>query len=250
MERRRGRGHGSEAVLVAGLAMVVLWVVSGGAGAGAAEKPLPAVTLVAIEDGSYRESTPGCDPVSSVSLGRGEIEVRRTGSTATDLSVNYDVKSDDTGDFDVLPGSVTIPAGAATASIQVTPRFVGGPVPVHVHRSATLTVVAVDGTGYAVGGEGSATISLRFDVDIEPCVPPTTGPTTPVVPTGVSDGAAPGTSPSGTSTLPATGNPTTLPFTGSPFTAALAGLGSAMVALGGFGLRCAHPRDRRRRPRL
>ena len=250
MERRRSRGHGSGLVVAAGLALVAFWVVSGGAGAGAAEEPLPAATIVAVEDGSYRENTPGCDPLSSVSLGRGELEVRRTGATATDLTINYDVQTGDSGDFDVLPGSVTIPAGAETASIPVTPRFAGGPGPLHVHRSAILTLQVVDGPGYDVGGEGSATISIRFDVDIEPCVPPTTPPTNPVVPTGVTEQPAPAAQPGGTSTLPATGSPATLPFTGSPFTTALAGVGSVMVALGGLGLRYAHPRERRRRPRV
>jgi hypothetical protein len=256
MERGRSRGHGSGLAITAGCALVAFWVVSGGAGAGAVEAPIPVVTIAAVGDGSFTQDSPGCGP-SSRSLARGELEVRRTGSTAEDLVVDYLVESADAGDFDPPSGTVTIPAGAAAASILISPRFVDQPGPLHVHRSAILDGRLLDGAGYDVGGEGEATISLRFDVDIEPCVPPTspptTPPTTPAVPTGVSDPVAPpvpGGASGNTATLPATGNPATLPFTGAPVTAILGGVGSALVALGGMGMRYGRPRARRRRSRV
>jgi K319L-like, PKD domain/PKD domain/Calx-beta domain len=72
----------------------------------------PAVTLV-VSDGAASEAGP--DP--------GSFLVSRTGPTTGPLTVFYDVVGSATPgvDYQALPGSVSIPAGAASAPIVVTP---------------------------------------------------------------------------------------------------------------------------------
>jgi hypothetical protein len=254
MERRRRRGHGSGVVMATGLALVAFWVLSGGTGAGAVEEPLPTVTIEAAADGSFSENTPGCDQ-SSASLGRGELVVTRTGPTDLPLVVRYGASSPDEDDFEPLPGTVTIPEGEATATIGVTPQFAEQPAPVHVHRTGEVTITLTDTAAYDVGDAGEATIGLRFDVDIEVCTPPTTSPpvapaANPPAPTPAPAPApAPAAASAATSSAPGA-NPATLPFTGPPLAGPLTGIGAVLLTLGGAAMRYAHPRERRRRPRI
>src|SRR6185312_4613629 len=77
-----------------------------------ADDDAPIVTLVA-SDNSAAEA--GLDP--------GAFTVSRTGSTATDLLVNYSIGGTATNgtDYQTLLGSVTIASGQQSAIITVTP---------------------------------------------------------------------------------------------------------------------------------
>ena len=60
---------------------------------------------------------------SEAGLDAGQFTVTRTGSTASGLAVDYTVAGTATSgsDYQALPGTLTIPAGALTATIGVTP---------------------------------------------------------------------------------------------------------------------------------
>jgi hypothetical protein len=253
MDRRRRRGHGSATAVAAGVALVSFWIVSGLSGAGAVEveAPVPTITILAVRNGEFAVNTPACSSTSSTALGAAELEVRRNGLLAGDLTVHYGVNAESVEDYEPLSGSVTIPDGSATASIGVVPRFADRPPPVHVHRSAPITGRLFDDAAYDVEGEGTATVTLRFDVDIEGCAPPAPPPTSPpAAPTGSPPAPAPEVRPATATNPAASSPPAELPFTGSAFTTALGGIGTALVALGGLSLRYGRPRERRRRPRI
>jgi hypothetical protein len=72
----------------------------------------PAVSVFATDDTANEA---GLDP--------GELTVSRTGPTDADLTVFYSLAGTATqgSDYEVLPGSLVIPSGSATATIPVTP---------------------------------------------------------------------------------------------------------------------------------
>lgn len=107
---------------------------------------LPTVTIQA-QDATAAE--PGTDT--------GSFAVSRTGSTSSPLTVSYTVGGTATPgtDFQSLSGTVTIPAGASSAAINVVPlddSLVEG------NETAVITVAA--SAGYAVGTSTSATITI------------------------------------------------------------------------------------------
>jgi uncharacterized protein (DUF1800 family) len=89
----------------------------------------------------------------------GEFTVTRSGDTLLPLTVNYTTGGSAFNgiDYVMLPGSVTIPAGATSAKIALapTPSVENGGTKV-----ATLTLAP--GTGYAVGGPSSASVSIAY----------------------------------------------------------------------------------------
>jgi hypothetical protein len=101
------------------------------------------------------------DPTATeVGLTTGTFTVTRTGSTASALTVNYTVAGTATAgmDYQALPGSVTIAAGATTATIVVTPlddSLMEGLETVIVRLSTSAT--------YRVGSPGSATVKIASD---------------------------------------------------------------------------------------
>lgn len=131
--------------------------------------PAPSVTLVALADGAIKQSDDRpCSNISAQSVTRGQFEVRRSGSTATDLVVRYGATGAD-ADHDPLPGQVTIPAGATSAVIFVDPHLSDGPAPRHEHRSSVLQIALEGGDGYTLGPAASAAVALRFDIDVFGC---------------------------------------------------------------------------------
>jgi tartrate-resistant acid phosphatase type 5 len=111
-----------------------------------AANTLPAVS-VAATDATAAE--PGTDT--------GTLTVTRTGSTATALTVNLSVGGTATNgvDYTTIPGAVTIPAGAASATVQVTPVD-----DTLVEGSETVTLTAAAGAGYNVVAPNSATVTI------------------------------------------------------------------------------------------
>jgi hypothetical protein len=90
----------------------------------------------------------------------GTFAVSRTGSTAASLTVDYTVSGAATpdGDYAALTGSVTIPAGAASATIVVTPIE-----DTAVEPDETVVVSLGPGAAYLVGTPGSATVTIVSD---------------------------------------------------------------------------------------
>jgi hypothetical protein len=139
----------------------------------AAPPPVVTVSVTTVQSGSVtRSDGAACSDVSSQTLAKGEVEVRRSGSTAAALTVRYSTTGT-TGDFTPLPGSVTIPAGAASATVDVIPTMDVGPAPQHVHRSSAVTFAVLDDPAYDVAAPATAAVSLTFDVDVFGCDPPT-----------------------------------------------------------------------------
>jgi hypothetical protein len=90
----------------------------------------------------------------------GAFTVTRTGSTAAPLAVLYTVGGTAAGgsDYTALSGSVTIPAGAATATVPVTPADDDFREP-----GETVTITLAAGLGYAIGSPSSATVTILDD---------------------------------------------------------------------------------------
>src|SRR5205814_612902 len=87
----------------------------------------------------------------------GTFTVTRAGSAAAALTVNYTVSGTATAaaDYSTLPGTVTIPAGAATATITVTP--IDDAI---AETDETVIATLAAGTGYSVGSPASATVTI------------------------------------------------------------------------------------------
>jgi hypothetical protein len=140
---------------------------------------LPVVTIRAVTDASMmvNDDHP-CSNTSAASIGRGELQVTRTGAVDTPLTVHYTTAgtSSSNGDTEVLPNEITIPAGASSASVLVTPSSGYGPAPLHVHRSGALTLALADTDLYDVGAASTAEIALHFDFDLFGCESPQSAP--------------------------------------------------------------------------
>jgi hypothetical protein len=111
--------------------------------------PLPTVT-VAATDATAAE--PGTNT--------GTFTVTRTGSTAASLAVNLTVGGTAVhgADYAAIGGTVTIPAGSATATIRVTPVDDGV-----TEGSETAIVSIAPNSAYAVGTANTATVTVLDD---------------------------------------------------------------------------------------
>lgn len=87
----------------------------------------------------------------------GEWRVTRTGSTAEALQVSYTISGDAVSgqDFQPLSGSITIPAGAASADITVSPL-----ADAHDNRTLILTL-ATEQSAYHVGCPSRSLVVVR-----------------------------------------------------------------------------------------
>ena len=101
----------------------------------------------------------------------GEIQVQRTGPTGIPLEVSYTVggSAEPGHDYEALPGTLTIAAGADRASILVTP--------LNVSSSSTVTVTVTAGDGYQPGSPASVTVRITSRTQNLDCGPPTVGDT-------------------------------------------------------------------------
>jgi hypothetical protein len=106
----------------------------------------PTVTITATATGA---SETGPDP--------GTFTFFRTGNTASALLVVYSITGNAINgtDYNQLPNSVTIPAGASSASIIVTP--IDDTV---AEGSETVSVTLAADSGYIVGSPGTAMITI------------------------------------------------------------------------------------------
>lgn len=123
---------------------------------------LPAVTVRA-EDGTASEEGP--DPAS--------FAVSRTGSTAAPLAVRLAVSGTAApgADYAAIPSSVTIPAGAASASVRVVPVDDRD-----VEADETVILTVEPDRAYLVGTPGTAEAAIRDnDASWPPPPPPGAG---------------------------------------------------------------------------
>jgi hypothetical protein len=151
-----------------------------------ADNDSPVVTITAT-DANAAEA--GLDP--------GTFSINRVGPTANALTVFYAISGTATNgtDYQVIAASVTIPAGAASTTLTITPIDDGlfeGP------ETVVLTLSA--NPAYSIGAPGAATVTIADDE-------------LPVVTIAATDDAASEAGPaSGTFTITRTG-PTTNPLT-------------------------------------
>ncbi len=87
--------------------------------------------------------------------------VTRTGITTSPLTVYYQITGTAAAgvDYAALPGSVTIPAGATSATVVVSALSGGGANA--INKDATLSLVS--GTGYTVGGSSAAAVTIFYN---------------------------------------------------------------------------------------
>ncbi|MEW6303487.1 MAG: Calx-beta domain-containing protein [Verrucomicrobiota bacterium] len=133
-----------------------------------APPPTPTVTVVASDSAA-----------AEAGANTGTFTVSRSGSTSASLTVNYTVggSASNGSDYQSLPNFVTIPAGAASANVTVTPIDDSA-----VEGNETVVLTLASGTGYNIGSPNSATVNIA-DNDTAP-------PPTPVVTVVASDSAA------------------------------------------------------------
>lgn len=114
-----------------------------------ADNDLPTVTL----------NTPDLE-VSENAVSSARIVATRSGDLTRDLMVSYLVTGTATSgrDYAPLPGALNIPAGSASATIQVTPRN-----DILVEGIETLVVFISDSATYNVGWPNSATVTFLDD---------------------------------------------------------------------------------------
>ncbi len=117
---------------------------------------LPVVTVIAT-DSSASEAGPDA----------GTFTVSRSGSTAQALTVYYTRTgtAQNGVDYQTLPGSVTIPTGASSTTVTVTPIDDN-----QLEGDETVVVTLSSSTGYTVGSPGSATVIIH-DNDLPLPVP-------------------------------------------------------------------------------
>jgi hypothetical protein len=158
---------------------------------------LPAVSLTASQ------------PSATEGGATGALTVTRTGDTSQALVVSYTVSGTATPgtDYTSLPGTVTLPAGQASATVTVTPIADGIPEP-----TETVILTLLPASSYTVGSPATADVAIADASD----------PTKPIVSVSATDPTAAEQGPDpGTFTLSRTGS------TGSPLTVDLVLSGSA-----------------------
>ena len=128
--------------------------------ASAATNPLPTAAPVSV-------TITASDPIADeVGPSTGLFTVRRTGATADPLTVSYRTTGTAVNgiDYVTLPGSITIPAGAASASFLVTPiddNIAEGAETVVVTLISPIQPLAATSLLYDIGRPSSATVIIK-----------------------------------------------------------------------------------------
>ncbi|MBL9202558.1 MAG: DUF1800 family protein [Opitutaceae bacterium] len=106
----------------------------------------PTVTIAATRSAASENGT-----------ATGEFTITRTGDTFAALTVNYGISGSATNSIDYPPllGTVTIPAGAASATITLTPA-----ADTVIEPSETVTLTLSEGAGYVIGAAATATVTI------------------------------------------------------------------------------------------
>ena len=123
----------------------------------------PSSATVTISDDEPTEPTvtiAATDAAAAEPSGAGTFTVTRTGSTTASLDVFYTVTGTATNgtDYTTLAGSITIPAGQSSATINV------GPIDdTDVEGAETVILTLVDAAGYSVGTPSTDTVTIADD---------------------------------------------------------------------------------------
>jgi hypothetical protein len=138
-------------------------IVSLSAPSGAALGPIAAhtVTLLDNDTGTPEVTVAATDATSTENGDTGAFTVTRTsGGAANALTVDYVVSGTATAgsDYTTLPGSVTIPAGQASAPVIVSTLNDGSLEPIE-----TVTLKIIPAAGYAFGANITATVNIVDD---------------------------------------------------------------------------------------
>jgi len=122
----------------------------------------PSSATVTIADNDAPATLPvvtvtASDPSAGEPSNAGAFTVSRMGATTASLAVSYTVGGTATPgtDYTALSGSVTIPAGAASAAVTVIPRDDTAP-----ESGETVVVTLSAGGSYTVGTPSSATVTI------------------------------------------------------------------------------------------
>ncbi|MEK7675761.1 MAG: Calx-beta domain-containing protein, partial [Verrucomicrobiota bacterium] len=116
----------------------------------------PLVSIVATD---ATGAEPGTDTAA--------FTIARTGSTGQPLAVQYRISGAASNgvDYAVLPGSITIPAGASSAEIKITPINDARAEP-----TENVVLILAGSTGYEVRESLSAAVEIADDGDANPTV--------------------------------------------------------------------------------
>jgi hypothetical protein len=124
-------------------------------------------TTAGVNTGAAYVYEPGSAPMVTVAptdasaaeegLDPGVFTITRTGGTATPLTVLYTLSGTASNgvDYEILPGSVTVPAGETSATITVTPIDDG-----ETEGSETVVLTLRADAAYTIGSPGSATANI------------------------------------------------------------------------------------------
>jgi uncharacterized delta-60 repeat protein len=121
-------------------------------------------TLTIVDDDLPSVAVYANDPQAGRSGNNGQFTVVRSGDVTRDLVVNYLVTGTAVAgtDYQVLGGSVTLPAGALSATVTVTPTATpSSPGP------KSVVLVVSSSPNYNIAGEGRATVTIS---DLVPTV--------------------------------------------------------------------------------
>jgi hypothetical protein len=92
----------------------------------------------------------------------GTFRISRSGSTNGSLTVNlsYDGNATPWNDYEIMPLSVTIPAGQSSVDLALDP--VNDPID-ELDKSEDVIATVIGGNGYAIGSPASATVQIIDD---------------------------------------------------------------------------------------
>ncbi|MFO0941751.1 MAG: Calx-beta domain-containing protein [Pirellulales bacterium] len=117
---------------------------------------MPSVSITASDAAA-------AETLSTQTANTGTYVITRTGSTTAALTVNIALSGSATNgtDYKSIPTSVTIPAGATSATITLTP--IDDSI---VEGSETAVITLSSGTGYSVDGVSSSALVTIADNDV------------------------------------------------------------------------------------
>jgi acetyl esterase/lipase len=124
----------------------------------------PAATVTIADDesaaGLPRVSVVADDPAAAEGGGAGSFTVTRTGDLANGLTVAYTLSGTATNgsDYTALPGTVTIPAGQASAAIAVSAL-----ADAVLEPAETVILSLAAGAAYALGAPATASVAIAAD---------------------------------------------------------------------------------------
>jgi hypothetical protein len=130
--------------------------------------PSTATVTITDDDVLPTVAVTASDAAASEPAATGTFTVTRTGSTTTALTVTYTLGGTATNgsDYAAAPASpLTIPAGATSAAITVTPTDDS-----LVEDDETVVITLSDGTNYDIGSPSTATVNIADDEPDEPVV--------------------------------------------------------------------------------